>query len=104
MTLTVSRLVFACLALLALCPPVEAATPNPARPKPTPTPHAGDRAAMYSPRVRRTTQNYLRLRLLELREADLDRARAVIEHRLDIKALLEDPKLPAEDARGRNTP
>jgi len=104
MKLTVSRLVFACLALFALSPPVAAAPTGPVRPRPSPTPHAAERAALYSPRVRRTTQNYLRLRLLELREADLDRARAVIEHRLDMKALLEDPKLPPEDARGRNTP
>jgi hypothetical protein len=36
-------------------------------------------------------QTYLRLRLLELREADLERARAVIEHRLSIDQLLDQP-------------
>ena len=42
-------------------------------------------------------QSYLRLKLLELREADLERARAVIERRLGPDALLEPPPplLPA---------
>jgi hypothetical protein len=101
MFVTVSRPVLACLVLLALGRPSAAQS---AHPRPTPTPRAAERAALYSPRARRTAQNYLRLRLLELREADLERVRAVIEHRLDIKALLEDPPPPAEDARRRNTP
>jgi len=89
--------------------------PGPPRPDPTAPVRATQRpapsaraaaasAALYSPRARRTTQNYLRLRLLELREADLDRARAVIEHRLDIRDLLGEPKAPPKDARRRNTP
>jgi hypothetical protein len=38
---------------------------------------------------------YLRLRLLELREADLDRVRAVIEHRLSVDDLLGPGETPA---------
>lgn len=98
MMLTLSRPVLTCLLLLAF------AQPSAASPRPSPAPHATGRPELYSPRIRRTTQSYLRLRLLELREADLDRARAVIEHRLDIKALLEDPPVRGQDARRRNTP
>jgi hypothetical protein len=43
---------------------------------------------LYSLRARRMVLGYLRLKLLELREADLDRARAVIEGKLGIDALL----------------
>ena len=57
---------------------------------------------MYSPRVRRATQNYLRMRLLQLRELDLDRARAVIERRLKVDDLLKDTPPRLEDARSRN--
>jgi hypothetical protein len=98
MHLTLSRPVLTCLLLLAL------GQASVASPRPTPSPHPVVRADIYSPRLRRTAQNYLRLRMLELREADLDRARAVIEHRLDIKALLEDPSPAPVDARKRNMP
>jgi hypothetical protein len=53
------------------------------------------RIERYSPRVRRSTITYLRLRLLELREQGLDRARAAIEHRLSIDELLAEPVPPA---------
>jgi hypothetical protein len=49
------------------------------------------RLSLYSPRVRRSTVMYLRLRLLELREAGLDRARAAIERRLSIDEMLAEP-------------
>jgi hypothetical protein len=42
---------------------------------------------LYSARARRLVRSYLRLRLLELRETDLDRARAVIEGKLGADAL-----------------
>ena len=45
-------------------------------------------ASLYSRRSRRLVQSYLRLKLLEAREADLDRARLVIERKLGIGALL----------------
>jgi len=48
---------------------------------------------LFSARVRRSTVTYLRLRLLELHEEGLDRARAAIEHRLSIDDLLADPLL-----------
>jgi hypothetical protein len=58
-----------------------------------------ERIGLYAPRVRRSTVMYLRLRLLELREAGLDRARAAIERRLSIDELLAQPdirqRLPA---------
>jgi hypothetical protein len=41
---------------------------------------------------------YLRLRMLELREADLDRVRLVIEHRLSVDDLI------APDAAGAERP
>jgi len=46
---------------------------------------------LYSARARRVITGYLRLRLLELREADLDRARAVIEGKLGADRLFEEP-------------
>jgi len=42
---------------------------------------------------------YLRLRMLELREADLDRVRAVIEHRLSIDALITPGETPPPPIR-----
>jgi hypothetical protein len=51
------------------------------------------RSALYSPHARRLVQGYLRLKLLELREANLERARLVIERRLGVETLLgETPK------------
>ncbi len=46
---------------------------------------------LYSARARRLVTGYLRLRLLELRKTDLDRARAVIEGKLGVDALLGEP-------------
>jgi hypothetical protein len=57
-----------------------------------------ERIDLYSPRVRRSTIMYLRLRLLELREAGLDRARAAIEHRLSIDDMLAEPAAPRSSA------
>jgi hypothetical protein len=63
--------------------------------KPSPAPirarSATARLDLFAPRVRRSTIAYLRLRLLELREEDLDRARAAIERRLGIDELLAAP-------------
>jgi hypothetical protein len=67
---------------------------------PSPAPQARGRpaaAALYSRRSRRLVQSYLRLKLLEMREADLERARKVVERKLGIKALLGET--PAPDAR-----
>ena len=87
-----------CLALALLPGPVRAAPsaiPH-ATAVPTPILTKGtlpqDRARdLYSARARRLVTGYLRLTLLELREADLDRARAVIEGKLPIDALLAEP-------------
>ena len=46
---------------------------------------------LYSLRARRRFAAYLRLRLLEMREAGLERAAAVVEHRLPVDALLPKP-------------
>jgi hypothetical protein len=56
-----------------------------------PSPSAG----LYSRHARRSAQAYLRLKLLELRETDLDRAREVIERRLGADALLAPGPLPS---------
>ena len=79
-----------------------AATPAGAVPVSTPRPSASaDPAlsrrfapsALYSRRSRRLVQSYLRLKLLQMREGDLDRARKVVERKLGIGALLgETPK------------
>lgn len=91
------------LTALTLATSADAESSARIRSRPAPTPaSAAARAELFAPRVRRSTQNYLRLRLLELREADLDRARLIIEHRLDIDALLGDPPSTAKDAGRRN--
>jgi hypothetical protein len=58
------------------------------------------RIGLYSPRVRRSAVMYLRLRLLELREEGLERARAAIERRLSIDELLGEPARAAQEAPG----
>jgi hypothetical protein len=88
--------------ILSLCPhfatPMVVAAVSPpraahAKPSPSPTP-AIDPVALYSRRSRRLVQSYLRLKLLEMREADLERARRVIERKLGIGALLSETPPP----------
>ena len=63
--------------------PLRAATPHPvASKRPLAT------SALYSRRSIRLVRSYLRLKLLEMREADLERARKVVERKLGIRALL----------------
>jgi hypothetical protein len=83
-----------CLALAVLPRPAPAApsaaahattVPSPIVAKATlPREHARD---LYSLRARRLVMGYLRLKLLELRENDLDRARAVVEGKLGVDTL-----------------
>jgi hypothetical protein len=42
---------------------------------------------------------YLRLRMLQLREQDLDRVRAVIERRLPVDVLIDPAETPAPSPR-----
>jgi hypothetical protein len=95
----------ACLVFFGL-PAGKAAPPGPG-PSPAavhaPKPHRRP-SDLYGPAVRRSAQTYLRLKLLELREADLDRARLVIERKLGIDALLGTPLPFRKDAGGRNKP
>jgi hypothetical protein len=86
------------LLVLFCSSPATPAAPStvPLRPIPPPAvsaPTLGPRprlaaSSLYSRRSRRLVQSYLRLKLLEAREADLDRARLVIERKLGIGALL----------------
>lgn len=48
-------------------------------------------ADLYSARAKRRMASYLRMRILELRVAGLERAADVIEHRLPVDALLHAP-------------
>ncbi len=57
-----------------------------------------DARSLYSRQALREMRAYLRLRMLELREADLDRVRLVIEHRLSVDDLI------APDAAGAERP
>jgi hypothetical protein len=84
-----------CLGLAALAGPVSA-EPK-ASPRPTAQPPAivargslpSQRATdLYSARARRLVRGYLRLRMLELREGELARVRAVIEGKLGVDSLL----------------
>ena len=87
-------------AVLVLCStlatPAATQTVPAARPRPTASAWASPapNLALYSPRVRRLVQAYLRLRLLEARETELERARAVIERKLGVDALLRDETPP----------
>ena len=65
-----------------------AAQPN------APRDHRIAAAALYSRRSRRLVQSYLRLKLLEMRERDLERARKVVERKLGIGALLGETPPP----------
>jgi hypothetical protein len=58
-------------------------------PRATPVPTVAD---LYSLRARRRMAAYLRLRLLEWREAGLERAAAVVERRLSVDALVPSPE------------
>jgi hypothetical protein len=61
-----------------------------------PVPPAPGRARdLYSPRARRLVRAYLRLQMLEMREAELDRVRAVIEGKLGVDALFSPPPTQA---------
>jgi hypothetical protein len=62
-----------------------AASRSTPRPAASPQPPA---SSLYSRRSRRLVQSYLRLKLWEMREADLERARKVIERKLGIGHLL----------------
>ncbi len=81
-----------------LATPAQAATVPLPRPRASPSqrpalpPPAA--SALYSRRSRRLVQSYLRLKLLEMREADLERARKVIERKLRIGALLGETPAP----------
>jgi hypothetical protein len=57
----------------------------------------GQARDLYSARARRLVRAYIRLQLLELRKAELDRVRAVIEGKLGVDTLL-----PREKFQGRN--
>ena len=57
-----------------------------------PVPPSADQARdLYSARARRLVRNYIQLRLLELRGADFDRVRGIIEGRLGIDSLFSPP-------------
>ncbi|HMD02016.1 MAG TPA: hypothetical protein VKG44_03520 [Candidatus Baltobacteraceae bacterium] len=74
--------VFVTCALLA--PSTPRPSPAPGRPRVVQR-SAGD---LYSLRARRRFASYLRLRLLELREAGLERAAKAIERRVPVEDLL----------------
>jgi hypothetical protein len=95
---------FVALLALTLSPPAAHATPHPpaapsagahtaasaGTPAPHRTPHI-ESADLYSLRARRRFASYLRLRLLELRKAGLDRAADAVERRLPVETLFERP-------------
>jgi len=84
---------FCCSTLATRADP--ASVPLPAL---TPHPNASKRplaaSALYSRRSVRLVRSYLRLKLLEMREADLERARKVVERKLGIRALLGETPPP----------
>jgi hypothetical protein len=59
----------------------------------------GEAGRLYSTRALREMRAYLRLRMLELRERDFDRVRAVLEHRLSIDGLIDGDETPAAPPR-----
>jgi hypothetical protein len=61
-------------------------------PLPLPPESARD---LYSTRARRLVRTFLQLRMLELREAELDRVRSVIAGKLGVDALFSPPPAKA---------
>jgi hypothetical protein len=78
------------LAVFATCALTAPSTPRPPTPRPVvrATPRPVNPNDLYSLRARRRFASYLRLRLLELREAGLERAARAIERRLSSDDLL----------------
>jgi hypothetical protein len=70
--------------------PLRAASPHP---RPSQRPLAA--SALYSRRSIRLVRSYLRLKLLEMREADLERARKVVERKLKVESLIDARPSPA---------
>ena len=69
--------------------PFRPAHPRPKRPAASVLRQPQNSSDLYSLRARRRFASYLRLRILELREANLERAAAVVERRLPFAALLD---------------
>lgn len=94
-----TRVAYFVLLLLTLgrLQPVAASSSSGASVTPTPPPAALD--SIYSLRARRRAQAVLRLRLLELREAGLERVREVIERRLPVDSLFDPVPGPASSPR-----
>ena len=93
---------YATLAVLgSLTPPHHRQRQHPNRPAANVLRQSLDSNDLYSLRARRRFASYLRLRILELREANLERAAAVIERRLPLASLLDgtDPA-PTRPVRG----
>jgi len=65
-------------------------TPAPSEPRAAPRRehHSVSATDLYSARARRRFASYLRLRLLELREAGLERAAQAVERRLPVDDLV----------------
>ncbi len=72
---------------------------NPSRAPIVARPHRPEARSLYSRQALREMRAYLRLRMLELREADLDRVREVIEHRLSVDALIDSGETPLTPPR-----
>ncbi len=109
-TIGVRHAIFTCAGLVlfssTLATPAESATVplRPASPHPIAPQHTASAqprmparlaaSSLYARRSRRLVQSYLRLKLLEMRETDLERARKVVERKLGIRALLGETPPP----------
>ena len=85
-------------AVLVLCSTLATVPRHPVVPprpsaRPSPAPEAPSNS-LYSTHARRLVQAYLRLKLLQTREADLERVRKVIERRLGANALFGETPPP----------
>jgi hypothetical protein len=74
--------------------PAPSPSPRPTSSPPARAVHRLTASALYARRSRRLVQSYLRLKVLEMREADLERARKVVERKLGIRALLGETPPP----------
>ena len=91
------RLFFGAALALTLCSPGRAAGPAHPRPKASPRPPTVEQ--LYSLRARRRMASYLRLRLLEWREAGLERAAEAVERRIPVDELVPKPEPAGESAK-----
>lgn len=87
-------LVFVTMLSISAALPAQPGGSTSSRPAPLRLEHHDVRSNAYAARARRRFAAYLRLRLLEMREAGLERAAAVVERRFPVDSLVPKRREP----------